>query len=297
MKNVIRFSAAALALLATLHAYGSTLNITANVQTTGGTIDVTQAMNPAFSPTTLVSSQTVSSTYAAGGYYVRAGFGNLGLSFYTNGICNDYPLCFQVGGGGTVSADSVDGIFVAGATTSDFLKLNLVVDGSVATSGYLQDGGYPTASAFYLLDALGATIYEAPASCGNPLFTCGSATNVNTTLLIPLGYYDGSSVYTVLDQQLFAQFGCTAAPGYPCAVSGDFANTAEIGGATVVDANGDLVTGAVISSGSGYDYTQPLTTSPVPEPASVGLLMSGILLLPQVRRFLSGATPAARESL
>jgi hypothetical protein len=258
--------------------YASIITIQADVLNQGD-VNVNQSLNPAKSTDVLSSGQSMVTSLGTGGYFVRSGFGNMGMSFFVTDDCPSILQCFQVGGGGKVTAISSDVIFVGGASTSDFLSLNLVVDGSVNASGNPAiSGGATQASADYLLQTFGVTRYEASAACGvlPPSPTCASGTAVNTRVLLPLGFFDGTLVDTGLFQELFAQFGCVASPGSPCSVSGDFAHTAKVGGATIVDTNGNPVLGTTITSSSGYDYTQSLDPSTVPEPPSFGFVLLGL---------------------
>jgi hypothetical protein len=59
----------------------------------------------------------------------------------------------------------------------------------------------------------------------------------------------------------------------------DLLHTALIGGAVVYDTSGNIVKGATITSSSGYDYTQPLTETNTPEPATFGLIGGALIAM------------------
>lgn len=74
-------------------------------------------------------------------------------------------------------------------------------------------------------------------------------------------------------------------PSTDCNANVDFSQTARITGLQVLDTNGNVVTGATITTGSGTDYN----ASAVPEPSSLLLLSSTTFaLIPKLRRFKGG---------
>jgi hypothetical protein len=73
-----------------------------------------------------------------------------------------------------------------------------------------------------------------------------------------------------------------------CAADTHFGNTALIGNARIVDANGDTVPGASFASQSGYDYLippGPLAPGAVPEPVSIVLAGLGLAAIAVRRKF------------
>ena len=58
-----------------------------------------------------------------------------------------------------------------------------------------------------------------------------------------------------------------------------FGTTARLTGVDLFDANHDAVSNFVLSSASGSDYLNFATTTPIPEPSSVALLLVGFVLV------------------
>jgi hypothetical protein len=270
-----------LAASAVPNAYPSTISINGQVQSSfGGMVGVTESNNHAQAGDSFISSQTLPSAFGTVDYYARAEIGNLGLSYDATAICPDIHLCNQVSVGGFMTTASVDQIHIAGVSTADFLSLHLVLDGMVSQMADPLSGGGSIASIGYDLLTTGGTVaYVDSLVCTtSPSDTCSDGTSVSTYVLLPLFSDNGGpTVSALVDQRLVFQFGCTGTFGLPCYQTGDFANSALIGGATVVDANGNVVSGAKIFSDSGYDYTQPVSeASSVPEPASIALELLGL---------------------
>jgi hypothetical protein len=110
---------------------------------------------------------------------------------------------------------------------------------------------------FVATPAASASLLRRAVACSNQV-SCGSGTSGLQTILVPL-HSDGGIVYTLLGQDLEFQFDCTASRDIQCLQSGDFLHSALVGNATIVNADGQVVSGAVITSGSGYDYSQPIS--------------------------------------
>jgi len=100
---------------------------------------------------------------------------------------------------------------------------------------------------------------------GGKVDGCPVRYDATGTVLLPFSS-SGFSLNTSLQTAgrcVFAYAGCD--------FTADFNDTALLGGAVIYDANGNVVQGATIVSQSGYDYTQPIPVSAVPEPATFGM--------------------------
>jgi hypothetical protein len=181
-----------------------------------------------------------------------------------------------------VRVESDDIVHVAGASANDFLLFTVQLDGVVTLSANpLAGGGFLSSAGYTFETSGGVELYQDVVSCLN-VFPCSSGTATTATVKVPLGP-DGNGASAVVDQLLIDQFGCTGTSLYPCLLTGDFAHSARIGDATVVDASGNQVLGTVITSDSGYDYTQSVQPGSVPESSSIIFLVLGSIPFVQSR--------------
>jgi hypothetical protein len=260
-------------------AYSSTISINGSISTSfGGEVGVTEVKNMATASDMFISAQGLPYAFGTADYYARAAFANLGLSYDASAVCTDIHLCNQVSASGIMTTNSLDQIHVAGASTSDFLKLNLVLDGTVTQMADKQAGLSQASIGYDLLTTGGIVSYVDSLVCTVQTDNCSDGTSVNTYVLLQLASDNGGpTISATVQQRLIFQFGCGGTFGLPCYQTGDFANSALIGGATVVDANGNVVQGATIFSDSGYDYTQAVSEpTTVPEPTTIALELLGL---------------------
>jgi hypothetical protein len=105
-----------------------------------------------------------------------------------------------------------------------------------------------------------------------------SSQSVDTTLDLIVPFNDGQKFGLTLTPTLEATVGSVSNfPDNPILVStgqaiGDFSHSAVLGPAVVLDANMHPITGATITSDSGFDYLNPPgepSSSAVPEPAAL----------------------------
>jgi hypothetical protein len=200
-----------------------------------------------------------------------------------------------------------DTVTIHGAS-SGFLSLDFGLHGVLArseTSGANTTGDF----SFFVTDLAGNTTHSglvcmtwdagsAPILCApglagllSPLQSSmtitpdnlgGAVYQGNASILIPF-----TSSSFGLAAQLTAQVGCTA----PCSASADLGHTALIGSYQILDSNLNPITGATLTSESGYDYITPpagAAAPGVPEPASAFLVASVLGLLACVRPKLRG---------
>jgi hypothetical protein len=226
----------------------------------------------------------------------RATFGDVG-AFASVGIKGDYldgvyPRVMSW----AIFQDTLT--FASLSGTPAYLEIEVGIDGSGAATNF----SYWRSSSVIALNN-SATI-QFIADCGQALQTsdpCGAdlslshqygggpTTNefvpdfsLTRTLLIPWAWVAPSYNQIVLysDFNVDAQIG-QKFPMIDAVASAHYFTSSKIGGFRVLDANlVDL--GVQFSSESGHDYTQPLTTSPVPEPSSWIGMASGaacVLLL------------------
>src|SRR4051812_44052595 len=102
-------------------AFADQIYISGSVTTLGGAVSVNQSFTSVPFSTQMISSQSAPVSYSGAGYYARAAFGNLGLSYIASAACPNPTLCNQVSASGRMIVGTVDPIYVGGATTSDFL--------------------------------------------------------------------------------------------------------------------------------------------------------------------------------
>jgi hypothetical protein len=172
-------------------------------------------------------------------YYARAQFGNLGIAYDAAALCSIPDYCNESLSNGFMAVNSTDPIYVSGGSDADFLKLDLLLDGGVTNMGGISPN---LASVTYSMISFGSVNYSAGAACSNQV-SCGSGTSGLQIILVPLHPVEGI-VYTLLSQNLEFQFDCTASRDIQCLQSGDFLHSALVGNATIVNADGQVVSGS-----------------------------------------------------
>lgn len=194
------------------------------------------------------------------------------------------------------AATEVSGVtFTTGGQTSAdvFVTYNFSVTGvtngtaqfDISAPGIIGCGGcssFPGGQAFgYFIDGNGESINGAPpglatstplSNGANELVVDTSINNGTTDLFF--GLEIGTSCGSVGDD---------INPGTPCTASSDFLDPMSVTGATVYDANGNLVTNASLVSESGFNPNAG-TAVPAPEPTSLPLLGLGLVALIGLRK-------------
>ena len=231
--------------------------------------------------TILTPSQTLSGQGPGNRGYTEAyaaylSFGQLGLSVYGSDFCsaNTCGVEFQPD---NLLAVSSDGLTIGGVSNGT-LRLQYVLEGTLTDFG----GNNSNNLAAFSFQLGNNVLGSAQAAGGGGSSFGGSLTpdssHSNTWDYFASGTVDVaiSNGFASIFQELFGHANCSSGQGQSCTESVNFLNTALIGGAVVLDSNGNVVQGATITSGSGHDYTQPLTPAAVPEPAS-WLLLATVL--------------------
>ncbi|MBL8176608.1 MAG: PEP-CTERM sorting domain-containing protein [Bryobacterales bacterium] len=108
--------------------------------------------------------------------------------------------------------------------------------------------------------------------------TSGTFFNENT-LWVP---YSSTSIGITMRMDAWAR--CETGPNGDCKARMMFGNTGSVGGFRVLDAAGNPVTGATVTSQSGHDYMAPLDSASVPEPGGLAPLAIGLTLAVTAQR-------------
>jgi hypothetical protein len=221
---------------------------------------------------------STSLSYAALG--LSAGFSAYNLT--ASGNAGDYS-------GLDLTADASDYLTFTGVTNGT-LALSFSVKGTLSGSG---DNGNDTLSAVYTLEEntgsfeveAAGSLLSAGASTPGSYASTGSTMNFSFTkdqsnaslwdyfatgtVLLPFG-----SGGFALHEDLEIDGRCVDAYS-GCSYSADLLDPAMVGGAVIYDSNGDVVQGATVVSQSGFDYTQALPSSAIPEPGTFGMVVVG----------------------
>jgi hypothetical protein len=212
-----------------------------------------------------------------------ATYGDLGLQYSAVGFFNLLNCQDQCEGtvSGEVLLRSYDTLYAPGADADDFIRIRAFLQGGVRLNASELAGlGGGDAITYFLFSSGRPFSYGAQCQPTATSSNCGSAINLDLDkfVYLPLNSsLPGGPVYTFIDQRLDGTFACNYDTTIPCSLLGSIFDSALVGDATVVDANGNVVPGTTILSSSGHDYTQPLQESTVPEPASGNLLLMGLV--------------------
>jgi hypothetical protein len=201
----------------------------------------------------------------------------------------DPDLFAGSGAGGDFAVRATDEITLGGGPASGFLSLDVLMEGSTLLD-VLSTGGYDEADARFFLDYdIGTTrmlSIRDDADLLRPFdeVTVRSEISRIGRVLIP---FNGTSLQVL--QTIIGSYRCGAGRLEICQEAGNFGDTFQLGGAVVLDSAGNAVNGVSITSSTGYDYTQALTLTSVPEPTTWRIMGAtlGVLLLHLRRRAAS----------
>jgi hypothetical protein len=215
-------------------------------------------------------------TTFGGNGYAAAGFGILHSGSSGVASCN-VPAnfnCYGVAGGANSSASFEDTFNITGGPASGFLDLSVVADGTGEVTCIGPQAAAACASSFGYAQ-LGA---------GNPVFFNGireqgiglSPGTNDINVWFPFAAVDGVAQVTN-GLSLLTGIQCYVADNTSCSAYVNFSDTAYVAGLSVLDANGNPVSGAIVTAESGTDYNGIQVPAPVPEPSTL-LLMSTAFL-------------------
>ena len=263
--------------IATVIVTATSISLNGYIQTDYGTLTRAESFNDVTKQFVLNDASSAgfiggSGRYSYGDFAALAQFGHLGLAFAADARCPEgFPTCGSESSDGQMMLFSEDGLRVPGVS-SGYILLQVRVNGSVSL---VSDPRYSnTAETYYILRSGGGTVFSADASCrNNSSGNCGSGTSGTKDVYIK---FVGSAASLL--QELAFGFSCEAGGGPDCREKGLFLDSADVGGAVVLDQFFQIVPGATIVSDSGYDYSTPLPAE-IPEPGTAGLLVLSVSFL------------------
>lgn len=248
-----------------------------------GTDTISQTINPAFAGNAVNVSSKVgtypnsATRYAAASQTLQMDFGTFHYQAFATAVCPEVG-CGTESAGGNIQANTVDTLQFNVA--SGILALDLKFDGSdnIASgdvtnnvSVYYSVGNstdYLDIGLFAQTDGQTPTLTTTAGISSTVSYTLlGGKISSNGQVFFPFSG-GGMNLFTGVTTSI----SCNDHLAGGCVGGADFLNTGEIGGAQVLDANGNVIPGATITSASGYNYAAPLGAN-VPEPSSAGFAL------------------------
>jgi hypothetical protein len=212
---------------------------------------------------------TLSGTAAA-----TAGFGDLhaGSSALTGCIDSAPYNCLGVSGVLTFGTSSFsDSFAISGGPLAGYLDFSVRSDGIVGTACSGPDEAFCNATAQGILTggqtAAGAVLFNG--TSGNYLLGTGSKV---VTVWVPFNQLLETPNIELL---LSASSVCGVGNNTSCSSTADFLDTVYVTGLSVLDANGDPVSGADVIAASGTNYND-IQGIAAPEPPTLALVLAGI---------------------
>jgi hypothetical protein len=246
---------------------------------------ISSALTPVFADTLLLeggvpgvgcTSVTVTSGSAAfscpasplSGVLTSTAMGNLSKGVF-GGSTTVSGVSFTTGGSTSVEVFVTYNFLPIPGVTNGTAQFDLSAPGTISCVGCPESG---ESTALFFVGS-GESIGGALGPATEVALTNGSNNLVVTTQV-------GNGITQLVFQFDFGA-ACAGGPSYTgpaCTSSVDFLDPISITGASVFDANGNLVPGASLLSQSGFN-PNAVTPVPTPEPSGVVLLVTGLLVL------------------
>jgi hypothetical protein len=276
--------------------FGASISAQGYIRTSGLTFGqdyVLERVDFATSADAITRSATVGAVtggrYSVASHNLRAKIGDIGYGSWGSSSCQ-VEGCGVERGDGSMVISTLDGLSFS--VPDGIMRLEVLLEGEYGLSSpYMYDYIYTGLmlgrsnvdvflSAALRLDPNNetSTLYQGPGTHAVPVLGFDPVTNLRTYRLsgtIDLPFAGGTSA---LMTQFISDFACSGNGTADCAFVNDFYHTARVGGALILDSNGDVIPGATMWSESTFDYTAPLDAvdGDVPEPSTYLLVAAGL---------------------
>jgi hypothetical protein len=292
-----------LVLILTPTVFGASIGAQGYITTiSGGTDDFYKLIDVATASDAITRNATIGAVtggrYAIATHNLRAKIGDIGYGTSGSSSC---PVdgCGVERGDGSMFVITMDGLSFS--APSGILRLEVLLEGeyglnALSPSDHINTGlvlGRSNVENFMgaslHLDPNTETseiLYQSPGSTMTAVLGFDPVTNLRTYRLsgtVDLPFTNGTFA---LGTQFYSDFACTGNTASDCSFVNDFYNTARVGGALILDSNGDVIPGATMWSESTFDYTAPLDAvdGEVPEASTCLLVAAGLGLFRVCRR-------------
>jgi hypothetical protein len=272
-------------------AVAASLMVSGYVSGTSGTVQAIDSGPTVLNPAT--DGQTMSKSGSAGPtsgllfthtyFEGTAAFGDVGLQL--GGVASCFGGCGTLFIHGDMTAYASDRLLITGATDG-ILRLTSSLHGSFAAPDSMPD----VITMNYILSSLTAGGLASNTTLGG-----GNGGIYDGLVAISGGnggIYDGVKPLDMpfrggsvgITYKVVGQFNKLIGSGSSLAIDATFTGSAHLGNLQILDVDGNPLQGATVTSESGYDYTQPLPLSTVPEPSTFILLGIGLAGIVAKRR-------------